>query len=289
MGYKGGPTVSMNENMQKCEVAEYKLGKELFFYIPLIYGIPTVFLYVNIAIVIIMKSSNPFLRLAFLRIYAVYALIVVVMWFFDMSTTRFLGIGYFCKELLFSWGTPSWEISIVQFIMTYSRHAQFYAATVLSINRMTAVLVPVAYNESSVTFTTLFVALICAFTILICSAITYFKLTCRRNRFRCTKVDRVLLVVGLTSSLTTFTLALVEVPLYITINFGTLSRDHFFIATCIKQCVIDLTFVFSAWSTIYQCSTIRSTIIKLYFPSRVKAQGISLATTNTTTTRLLTK
>ncbi|CAJ0605052.1 unnamed protein product [Cylicocyclus nassatus] len=156
---------------------------------------------------------------------------VVVMWCFDMSTTRFLGIGYFCKELLFSWGTPSWEISIVQFIMTYSRHAQFYAATVLSINRMTAVLVPVAYNESSVTFTTLFVALICAFTILICSAITYFKLTCRRNRFRCTKVDRVLLVVGLTSSLTTFTLALVEVPLYITINFGTLSRDHFFIAT----------------------------------------------------------
>ncbi|VDM71377.1 unnamed protein product [Strongylus vulgaris] len=69
------------------------------------------------------------------------------MWCFDMTSTRFIGIGYFCQEMLSLWGSPSYGISLVQFTMTYSRHAQFYAATMLSINRMTAVLIPIAYNK----------------------------------------------------------------------------------------------------------------------------------------------
>ncbi|CAJ0605060.1 unnamed protein product [Cylicocyclus nassatus] len=191
---------------------------------------------------------------------------MVVMWCFDMWSTRYLGSSNFCGGLSSSWGTPSYTLSVVQFIMTYSRHAQFYTATLFSVNRMTAVLLPIVYKESSVTFTTVCVALICAVTILVCSTITYFKLTHRRSTIHCTKIDRVLLVVGLSSSLTTLTLALIEVPLYIAINFRTMSRDYFFIATCIKQCVIDLTFVFSAWSTVIQSSTIRSSIIRLYSP-----------------------
>lgn len=67
---------------------------------------------------------------------------MVIEWCWDMTTTRFIAIGYFCHELLSFWGNPNHMLAPVQFVMTYTRHASFYAATILSVNRMTVVLWP---------------------------------------------------------------------------------------------------------------------------------------------------
>ena len=64
-----------------------------------------------------------------------------------MTTTRFIAIGYFCHELLDKYGHPSYALAPLQFVMTYSRHSQFYIATVVSINRMTAVMFPSRYED----------------------------------------------------------------------------------------------------------------------------------------------
>ncbi|KHJ81330.1 integral membrane protein [Oesophagostomum dentatum] len=329
----------------ECENTTYRLVQELYYYIPLIYGIPTAFLYINIAAVIFAKRRNPLLKLAFFRIYAVYSIIMVVMWCFDMFTTRFLGLGYFCRYMLLNWGQPSYWFSPVQFVMTYSRHAQFYAATVVSINRMTAVLLSTSYNkiwethwtkflvvifvlpifttwyllptlsylapyrlggltiayvklvpnpwnrenllfQSSVTFTSLFVALLCAVIIFITTIITYSKVGAyRSNRSRSNKVDTSLLLVGMVSSVSTFLLAIAEIPLCMSINFGLVSRKHFLLAICIKQFVIDLTFVFSGWSTLVLCSAVRNSIFGMYSSLIESSFQARLLSTYTTTDR----
>ena len=64
-----------------------------------------------------------------------------------MTTTRFIAIGYFCHELLDKYDHPSYALAPLQFVMTYSRHSQFYIATVVSINRMTAVMFPSRYED----------------------------------------------------------------------------------------------------------------------------------------------
>ncbi|KIH62435.1 integral membrane protein [Ancylostoma duodenale] len=277
-------SVTVNaSSVAECEDHAYKFIGELFYFIPLIYGIPTVLLYFNIISVIVVKRRNPVLKLAFFKLYAAYSVLMVVMWCFDMTSTRFIAIGYKCRDMLELFGTPSFELSPVQFVMTYSRHAQFYAATVLSINRMTAIweshwvkfmammlilplftswyLLPtqsylrpyslggltIAYNKiipnalCSVTFTTLLVASFCAIIIFFSTIVTYIKLgSFRKNRGQWNKVDKNLLVVGMTSSVSTFLSAIAEIPLYMSINFGVMSQKHFFVAICIKQIVIDI-------------------------------------------------
>ncbi|EYB97603.1 hypothetical protein Y032_0139g2118 [Ancylostoma ceylanicum] len=312
-------------SVAQCEDHAYRFIGELFYFIPLIYGIPTVLLYFNIITVIIVRRRNPVLKLAFFKLYAAYSVLMVVMWCFDMTSTRFIAIGYLCRDMLELFGTPSFQLSPVQFIMTYSRHAQFYAATVVSINRMTAVLFPTNYNKiwethwvkfltlmlilplftswyllptqsylrsyslggltiaynkiipnalCSVTFTTLLVASFCAVIIFFSTVVTYIRLgTFRKNRGQWNKVDKNLLIVGMTSSVSTFLLAIAEIPLYMSINFGVMSQEHFFIAICIKQIVIDITFLFSAWSILFLCSTVRFFIIKMYCSLKYVIEG----------------
>ncbi|ETN82080.1 integral membrane protein, C.elegans Srg family [Necator americanus] len=302
--------------IEKCEDRAYIFEERLFFFIPLIYGIPTVYLHMNIVVVIIMKRNDASLKPAFFRIYTAYSITMVVMWCFDMLSTRFIGTGYLCTELLNLWGKRSYALSGVQFVMTFSRHAQFYAATVLSINRMTAVVYPTSYKQiwekrwktfmlltfllplcstwyllptksfltpytlggltikyvkilpnllCSITFTTMVVISICALIILFTTILTYFKfLSYTSNVRRWSKVDKNLMIVGTTSSLTTFLLAIAEIPLYLLINYSMMSRTHFFIAICVKQIVIDLTFLFSGWSILLLSSAVRTSIVGVY-------------------------
>ncbi|KAL6736512.1 hypothetical protein Aduo_006857 [Ancylostoma duodenale] len=328
-------SVTVNaSSVAECEDHAYKFIGELFYFIPLIYGIPTVLLYFNIISVIVVKRRNPVLKLAFFKLYAAYSVLMVVMWCFDMTSTRFIAIGYKCRDMLELFGTPSFELSPVQFVMTYSRHAQFYAATVLSINRMTAVLFPtnyskiweshwvkfmammlilplftswyllptqsylrpyslggltIAYNKiipnalCSVTFTTLLVASFCAIIIFFSTIVTYIKLgSSRKNRGQWNKVDKNLLVVGMTSSVSTFLSAIAEIPLYMSINFGVMSQKHFFVAICIKQIVIDITFLFSAWSLVFFCSTVRFSIARMYCSLKYVIEGKAKGTDNAT-------
>ncbi|KAK6737892.1 hypothetical protein RB195_020160 [Necator americanus] len=219
----------------------------------------------NIVVVIIMKRNDASLKPAFFKIYTAYSITMVVMWCFDMLSTRFIGTGYLCTELLNLWGKRSYALSGVQFVMTFSRHAQFYAATVLSINRMTAVVYPTSYKQCSITFTTMVVISICALIILFTTILTYFKfLSYTSSVRRWSKVDKNLMIVGTTSSLTTFLLAIAEIPLYLLINYSVMSRTHFFIAICVKQIVIDLTFLFSGWSILLLSSAVRRSVVGVY-------------------------
>ncbi|EPB73964.1 hypothetical protein ANCCEY_06973 [Ancylostoma ceylanicum] len=130
-----------NLTLAACDDAKYELVKQLLYFVPLTYGIPTVILYLNIVAVIFSRRERA-IKAAFFKIYAVSSLVMVVEWCWDMTTTRFIAIGYFCRELLSFWGDPNYVLAPVQFVMTYTRHASFYAATIISINRMTAVLWP---------------------------------------------------------------------------------------------------------------------------------------------------
>ena len=71
---------------------------------------------------------------------------------------------------------------------------------------------PYLLFQSSVTFTSLFVALLCAVIIFISTIITYSKVGAYRSiRSRSNKIDNSLLLVGMVSSVSTFLLALAEV------------------------------------------------------------------------------
>ncbi|RCN30380.1 hypothetical protein ANCCAN_23846 [Ancylostoma caninum] len=147
----------------------------------------------------------------------------------------------------------------------------------------------IAYNKiipnalCSVTFTTLLVASFCAVIIFFSTIVTYIKLgSFRRNRGQWNKVDKNLLIVGMTSSVSTFLLAIAEIPLYMSINFGVMSQGQFFIAICIKQIVIDLTFLFSAWSLVFFCSTVRFSIVRMYCSLKYVIEGKAKVTDNAT-------
>uniref|UniRef100_A0A1I7XC56 Serpentine receptor class gamma n=1 Tax=Heterorhabditis bacteriophora TaxID=37862 RepID=A0A1I7XC56_HETBA len=240
------------------------------------------------------------------------------MWCWDMTTTRFIAIGFWCREMLSALGSPSYILTPVQFIMTYSRHAQFYVATVLSINRMTAVVYPAKYSKiwgshlfpillsifllpllsswyllptqtllahypmggltityikmidnpwNSVTYMTMVVGSFCGVFIFISTIVTYYKLNninireCNRTM----KTEHSLLVVGLVSSTTTFCLAVVELPFYILCNYF-MDAYLFFVATCIKQLLIDIMFVFCPWSMFLVCTGIRKAILDMLRP-----------------------
>ncbi|EPB77562.1 hypothetical protein ANCCEY_03320 [Ancylostoma ceylanicum] len=145
-----------------------------------------------------------------------------------MTSTRFIAIGYLCRDMLELFGTPSFQLSPVQFIMTYSRHAQFYAATVVSINRMTAVLFPTNYNKIWETHWVKFLTLM-----LILPLFTSWYLLPTQSYLRSYSLG------GLTIAYNKI-IPNALIPLYMSINFGVMSQEHFFIAICIKQIVIDI-------------------------------------------------
>lgn len=79
-------------SVARCEDKVYKPVAELFYFIPLIYGIPTLFLYFNIVAIIVIRRRNPVLKLAFFKIYAAYSVMVSVN---DRVTTMLATIDNF--------------------------------------------------------------------------------------------------------------------------------------------------------------------------------------------------
>ncbi|CAD6193746.1 unnamed protein product [Caenorhabditis auriculariae] len=306
-------------NGTECDDPTYVVSKYIQFFVPIFYGIPTVVLYFHIVFAVATCSKKSTLNIAFYKIYSIMAVVTCVMWVWDMTTTRFIATGIWCHEMLAAYGTPSHFYAPLQFVMTYSRHAQFYSATVLSLNRMTAVVWPVKYNKiwegpwklpqtaaiifilpipstwylgpwtrallarypmggltltyekllqnpwNSVTWMTMFVGSLCGIVILVSTLVTYINL---RNLMRKaekgkSKTDVNLLIVGMVSSITTLFLAAVEAPFYIFCNYF-MNNYYFFICTNIKQVLIDIILVFSPWSMIVVCTSVRQEIMKIY-------------------------
>ncbi|PAV76972.1 hypothetical protein WR25_20884 [Diploscapter pachys] len=184
-----------------------------------------------------------------------------------MTTTRFIAIGYFCHELLDKYGHASYALAPLQFVMTYSRHSQFYIATVLSVNRMTAVMFPSRYEDI---WERNFLPIVASVFILPIPTTWYLLPTqalLARYPMGGLTLTYVKLLPNPWNSVTYLTMIVGSccgiAPFYHLCNY-LLDNYVFWVCTCIKQIFIDIIFVFSAWSMIFFCAGIRVAIRDLY-------------------------
>uniref|UniRef100_A0A7I4Y3R0 Serpentine receptor class gamma n=1 Tax=Haemonchus contortus TaxID=6289 RepID=A0A7I4Y3R0_HAECO len=105
-----------------------------------IYGGISILLYI-LNIRALLQQRNPLDRV-FSKLYIASAIISIIYFLAHYCIQRFVGLGFWCNELLYAFGKPNWVLNPYKSIATYCPMAILVLHFTISFNRFTAVFAP---------------------------------------------------------------------------------------------------------------------------------------------------
>ncbi|GMR30550.1 hypothetical protein PMAYCL1PPCAC_00747 [Pristionchus mayeri] len=112
---------------------------DVYFIVQLIYGAPSIYLWIRIIKAIIIDRSHASFAHPFHRVLAATGIISVIVFINDMIFTRFLLTGRFCTAISSAFSSLTYWLSPTVFIAMYGIGCQLTGSVLLSLNRLTAV------------------------------------------------------------------------------------------------------------------------------------------------------